>query len=220
MQARIKEKDDLSGTVYILTSIIVRWRGDSLSFILRFGYNCPKKCEKIILFCAVGRANENMNARGEQVAIKILESVVPNTDGFIARVNTKIKDFCNEMRMSLEVSSSIGPITVSDTVIANIAGLAAIDCYGLVGMASRNQLKDGISDLLGRENLSKGIEVRQEENGEISIDLYIVVGFGTKISEVAQNVQSKIRYTLDQMLGLKVSQVNIFVQGVRLLNEE
>jgi uncharacterized alkaline shock family protein YloU len=46
------------------------------------------------------------------------------------------------------------------------------------------------------------------------------VGFGTKISEVAHNVQAKIKYTLDQMLGVKVDQVNIFVQGVRLLNEE
>ncbi|WP_093230901.1 Asp23/Gls24 family envelope stress response protein [Thermoflavimicrobium dichotomicum] len=121
--------------------------------------------------------------------------------------------------MSLEVNTSLGPIEVSDSVIANIAGIAAIDCYGLVGMASRNQLKDGITELLGRENLSKGIEVRQV-NGEYMIDLYIIVGFGVKISEVAHNVQAKIRYTLEQMLGLEVSQVNIYVQGVRLLSEE
>jgi uncharacterized alkaline shock family protein YloU len=94
-----------------------------------------------------------------------------------------------------------------------------MDCYGLVGMASRSQLKDGITELLGRENLSKGIEVRTE-NGEVVIDLYIIVGYGTKISEVAHNVQSKVKYTLDQMIGLKVGQVNIFVQGVRLVNEE
>ncbi|RAL26130.1 Asp23/Gls24 family envelope stress response protein [Thermoflavimicrobium daqui] len=121
--------------------------------------------------------------------------------------------------MNLEVNSTLGPIYVTDSVIANIAGVAAIDCYGLVGMASRNQLKDGITELLGRENLSRGIEVRQE-NGEYIIDIYIIVGFGTKISEVAHNVQAKIKYTLDQMLGVKVDQVNIFVQGVRLLNEE
>ncbi|MBA4544052.1 MULTISPECIES: Asp23/Gls24 family envelope stress response protein [Thermoactinomyces] len=121
--------------------------------------------------------------------------------------------------MSLEVSTELGQIQVANEVIATVAGIAAMDCYGLVGMASRSQLKDGITELLGRENLSKGIEVRTE-SGEVVIDLYIIVGYGTKISEVAHNVQSKVKYTLDQMIGLKVSQVNIYVQGVRLVNEE
>ncbi|AUS09287.1 Asp23/Gls24 family envelope stress response protein [Laceyella sacchari] len=121
--------------------------------------------------------------------------------------------------MSLEVSTQYGQIEVANEVIATVAGIAAMDCYGLVGMASRSQLKDGITELLRRENLSKGIEVRSE-HGEIVIDMHIIVGYGTKISEVAHNVQSKVRYTLDQMIGLKVNQVNIFVQGVRLVNEE
>ncbi|MGA8942043.1 MAG: Asp23/Gls24 family envelope stress response protein [Thermoactinomyces sp.] len=121
--------------------------------------------------------------------------------------------------MSVELSTQLGQIEVANEVIATVAGIAAMDCYGLVGMASRSHLKDGITELLRRENLSKGIEIR-EENGEIVIDLYIIVGYGTKISEVANNVQSKVRYTLDQIIGLKVNKVNIFVQGVRLVNEE
>jgi uncharacterized alkaline shock family protein YloU len=120
--------------------------------------------------------------------------------------------------MSLEVSTNLGQIEVANDVIANIAGVAAMDCYGLVGMASRSALKDGITELLGRENLSKGIEVRTEQE-EVVIDMYIIVGYGTKISEVAHNVQSKVKYTLDQMIGLQVNRVNIFVQGVRLVNE-
>jgi uncharacterized alkaline shock family protein YloU len=123
------------------------------------------------------------------------------------------------MKMSLEVTTGLGQIEVSNEVIATVAGIAAMDCYGLVGMASRSQLKDGITELLGRENLSKGIEVRTEQ-GEVVVDLYIIVGYGTKISEVAHNVQSKVKYTLEQLVGLKVSRVNIFVQGVRLVNEE
>ncbi|MFD1394646.1 Asp23/Gls24 family envelope stress response protein [Kroppenstedtia eburnea] len=121
--------------------------------------------------------------------------------------------------MTLDVSTHYGEIEVSNEVIATIAGVAAMDCYGLVGMASRSQLKDGIAELLGRENLSKGVEVR-EEQGEMEIDMHIIVGYGTKISEVAHNVQSKVKYTLDQMVGLKVSRVNVFVQGVRLVSEE
>lgn len=121
--------------------------------------------------------------------------------------------------MAVEMSTSLGRIDVSEEVIGTIAGAAAMDCYGLVGMASRSQLKDGISELLGWENLNKGIEVRTE-NGELVVDLHIIVSYGTKISEVAHNVQSKVKYTLHQMVGLTVNRVNVFVQGVRLVNED
>ena len=117
--------------------------------------------------------------------------------------------------MSIEIKTTYGQIDISNEVIATIAGGAAIDCYGIVGMASRKQLKDGLTELLGRENFSRGIVVRQEED-EVHIDMYIIVSYGTKISEVAHNVQNKVKYTLDQMLGLAVDSVNIYVQGVRV----
>ncbi len=120
--------------------------------------------------------------------------------------------------MAVEMSNDMGNIDVSDEVIATIAGGAALECYGLVGMASRSQIKDGIAELLGRENLSKGIEVRTLED-DIELDLYIIVSYGTKISEVAHNVQAKVKYALNQALGLHARAVNIYVQGVRLTNE-
>ncbi|WP_026689944.1 Asp23/Gls24 family envelope stress response protein [Alteribacter aurantiacus] len=119
--------------------------------------------------------------------------------------------------MTIEMKTNYGKIDVSREVVAVIAGGAAIDCYGIVGMASQKQLKDGITDLLGKENLSRGVVIR-EENDEIQIDMYIIVSYGTKISEVAHNVQSKVKYQLEQMLGLVVDSVNIFVQGVRVTN--
>ncbi|MEW5321069.1 Asp23/Gls24 family envelope stress response protein [Geobacillus thermoleovorans] len=119
--------------------------------------------------------------------------------------------------MSIEWQTKYGRIEVSNEVIAMIAGGAAVDCYGIVGMASKNQIRDGLSDILRRENFSKGVVVR-EENGEVHIDMYIIVSYGTKISEVAHNVQSKVKYTLDQTLGLAVQSINIYVQGVRVSN--
>jgi uncharacterized alkaline shock family protein YloU len=119
--------------------------------------------------------------------------------------------------MSIELQTKYGRIEISNDVIATIAGGAAVDCYGIVGMASKNQIKDGISEILRRENFSKGVIVR-EENGEVHIDMYIVVSYGTKISEVAHNVQTKVKYTLDQILGLAVQSINIYVQGVRVTN--
>ncbi|WP_257350136.1 Asp23/Gls24 family envelope stress response protein [Pseudalkalibacillus decolorationis] len=119
--------------------------------------------------------------------------------------------------MSIEMKTKYGEIDISNDVIATIAGGAAIDCYGIIGMASQKQIKDGITELLGKDNFSRGIVVRQEED-EVHIDMYIIVSYGTKISEVAHNVQTKVKYTLDQMLGLSVDSVNIFVQGVRVTN--
>ncbi len=117
--------------------------------------------------------------------------------------------------MSIELVTEKGKVFVSDDVIATICGSAALECYGLVGMASRKQVRDGIAELLGRENLSKGVEVRREADG-IHIDLYIVVSYGTKISEVAHNVQSRVKYVLNEIVGLKVDFIHILVQGVRV----
>lgn len=119
--------------------------------------------------------------------------------------------------MSIELQTKHGQIEISIEVIATIAGGAAVDCYGIVGMASKNQLKDGISEILRRENFSKGVIVRQDDE-HVHIDMYIIVSYGTKISEVAHNVQSKVKYTLDKSVGLAVDSVNIFVQGVRVTN--
>ena len=119
--------------------------------------------------------------------------------------------------MSIELQTKHGQIEISIDVIATIAGGAAVDCYGIVGMASKNQLKDGISEILRKENFSKGVIVRQDDE-QVHIDMYIIVSYGTKISEVAHNVQSKVKYTLDKTVGLAVDSVNIFVQGVRVTN--
>lgn len=119
--------------------------------------------------------------------------------------------------MSIELKTNFGQIDISNDVIATIAGGAAIDCYGIVGMASKNQIKDGLTDILRKENFTRGVIVRQE-NDEVHIDMYIIVSYGTKISEVAHNVQSKVKYTLDKTVGLSTDSVNIYVQGVRVTN--
>ncbi|MGP4072609.1 Asp23/Gls24 family envelope stress response protein [Piscibacillus sp. B03] len=117
--------------------------------------------------------------------------------------------------MSIEVRNEYGTVSISKEVITTIAGGAAVECYGIVGMASRKQLKDGLSEILGKENFSKGVVVRNEE-GNIDIDMYIIVGYGTKVSEVAHNVQNQVKYSLKKMIGLDVNTVNIYIHGVRV----
>lgn len=116
--------------------------------------------------------------------------------------------------MPREFVTDNGKITISEDVVATIAGVAATECYGVVGMASR-KFKDGFAELLGRENLSRGVEV--EMDGEtVSVSLYIVVGYGTRISEVARNVVEQVRYKLENGTGLRVTRVSIKVQGVKV----
>ncbi|WP_082234214.1 Asp23/Gls24 family envelope stress response protein [Halobacillus massiliensis] len=117
--------------------------------------------------------------------------------------------------MSVDLHNEYGLITISNDVISTIAGGAAVECYGIVGMASKNQLRDGLAEMLRKENFSKGVVVRQEDQ-QIHIDMYIIVSYGTKISEVAHNVQSQVKYALSKNVGLSVNSVNIFIQGVRV----
>jgi len=120
--------------------------------------------------------------------------------------------------MSIELNNEFGQIDISTDVLAQIAGGAAIECYGIVGMASKHQIRDGLTDILRKENFAKGVVIRQQDE-DLHIDMYIIVSYGTKISEVAYQVQSKVKYTVDKTLGMSVKSVNIFVQGVRVANE-
>ncbi|MCI3988209.1 Asp23/Gls24 family envelope stress response protein, partial [Bacillus vallismortis] len=76
-----------------------------------------------------------------------------------------------------------------------------MDCYGIFVMASKNHIKVGLTEILRKENFSRGVQVRQEGD-QIHIDMYIIVSYGTKISEVEHNVQTKVKFTVNQTIGL------------------
>ncbi|MGM0370078.1 MAG: Asp23/Gls24 family envelope stress response protein [Bacillota bacterium] len=120
------------------------------------------------------------------------------------------------MNTGQSLDNDIGEVNISEEVISIIAGLSAIECYGLVGMANKG-FQDGIARLLGTDNLNQGIEVQEVEDG-IVVDLYIIVEYGTKISEVASNVINRVSYTLEETTGINVVAININVQGVRVDN--
>lgn len=116
----------------------------------------------------------------------------------------------------MQEKNDIGNVNISDEVIATIAGAAATECYGLVGMAS-TKIKDGIALLLGKEDLKKGVVVSFEDR-ELVLNLYIVVGYGLNIAEVARNVIERVKYSVEKQTGLKVKSVNVNVQGVKVIN--
>lgn len=107
-----------------------------------------------------------------------------------------------------------GKIEVAPRAIATITARAVTQCYGVVGMAPRN-LREGVAQVLRREDMHKGIEV-QVQNDAIEITLSVIVEYGTRIAEVARNVQEQVRYAVERALGMPVTRVNVRVQGLRV----
>ncbi|KRN59098.1 Asp23/Gls24 family envelope stress response protein [Limosilactobacillus secaliphilus] len=120
--------------------------------------------------------------------------------------------------MAVKIKTNSGTIDIANDVISTVVGGAATDNYGVVGMASRKPVRDGVNRILQRDNYSKGVVVRQEKNG-IAVEVNIIVGYGTKISEVSKSVQSKVKYNLESMLGITANSVNVYVQGVRVMDD-
>ena len=113
---------------------------------------------------------------------------------------------------ALVQSRQWGRIEVFPSAVAAIAGHAAIRCYGISGMAARG-LRDGVAELLRRENVDKGVDVVQIDDG-LAIDLYVIVQYGIRISEVAHNLQETVKFEVERSVNVAVARVNVNVQGV------
>jgi uncharacterized alkaline shock family protein YloU len=130
------------------------------------------------------------------------------------RISLKDINFKGGKKMVARLDNEIGSILIDNAVIASIAGASAMECYGLVGMATKSTAS-GLVELLKRENMTKGVKV-STDNDEILIDLFIIVEFGTNISAVANNIIDKVKYNIENMTGMTVKKVNVNVQGVRV----
>lgn len=116
--------------------------------------------------------------------------------------------------MPTTIDTNLGSITIESNVLASIAGISAMESYGIVGMASKNAA-DGIFQLLRFENLAKGIEVNVEED-YISIKLHVILEYGVRVSTVGENIIDRVRFNIEQMTGLVVNDVDVLVEGVRM----
>lgn len=113
-----------------------------------------------------------------------------------------------------KTKNDLGTITIDTEVIARVAGLAATDCYGIVGMGAKS-VKDGLVHLLKKESLTKGVRLKMNDEC-LAISLYIIVEYGTNISAIADTLKSNVKYRVEQQIGLPVGEVNVFVAAVRI----
>ena len=116
--------------------------------------------------------------------------------------------------MECKINNELGQITISEDVLLKVAGYAALECYGIVAMSSK-RAKDGFVEWLGRENLTKGVQINVTDGG-IDIDLFIIVEYGISIVEVCNIIKSQVCYKIENMTGARVRRVNISVEGIRV----
>lgn len=132
----------------------------------------------------------------------------------------KISDLAEEINVDDnvdEIALGNNTIKIADDVVAVIAGVAVSEIQGVANMAGG--FAGGISEVLsGKKNLAKGIKVDIDEKST-KIDVNIVVEYGTRIPDVAYEIQTKVKKAVETMTGLKVTEINVHIQGVNINNE-
>ncbi len=116
--------------------------------------------------------------------------------------------------MPAKTNTDIGTINIDENVIATLAGVSAMESYGIVGMASKNAT-DGLFELLKWDSLTKGIKVYSKDD-KLTIDLHVILQYGVKISVVAKNIIERIKFNVEKLTGQKIDSINIYVQGIRV----
>ena len=108
-----------------------------------------------------------------------------------------------------------GSLNVSTSVYTDIAGTAAINCFGVKGMAARS-VRDGLYHLLRKESASKGVHVEFHEDNSISIDLHVMVDHGVNLSAVGNSIISEVRYVVSNTTGTEVRAVNVYFDSMSI----
>lgn len=107
-----------------------------------------------------------------------------------------------------------GQVNIANDVLADIAGFAALECYGIAGMASPT-IREGMGRLLSRDKLRRGVQVTNVDDA-VRVDLYVVIEHGTNLTEVSHNLTDRVRYVLETMADVKVDSVEVHVQDIKV----
>ena len=114
------------------------------------------------------------------------------------------------------MNTHMGSITIDKEVISQYAGSVAMECFGIVGMAGVN-MKDGLVKLLKMDSMTRGIVVTMENN-KLILDFHVIVAYGVSILAVSENLISNVKYKVEEFTGIEIEKINIFVEGVRVID--
>ena len=119
--------------------------------------------------------------------------------------------------MKGSMSTDLGIITINPEVIAKYAGSVAVECFGIVGMAAVN-MKDGLVKLLKRESLTHGIQIEISDENSLTMNFHVIVAYGVNILSVSDNLMNNVKYKVEEFTGMTVDKINIFVEGVIVID--
>lgn len=117
--------------------------------------------------------------------------------------------------MSVEIKNSMGKIVMDEDLVASVAGYAAVENYGIVGMNAK-KAADTFVELIRKDNLKRGIKVSAAGESTVDIELYVTLEYGVSLPAVARNARENVRYRVEEMTGLTVRNVDIFVESIRV----
>jgi len=115
-----------------------------------------------------------------------------------------------------QINTNLGQISINPDVIAFYVGIQAVGCFGC-GCLGGGGFCISECIILKRENLTKGISVKIEDN-KLILDFHIIVAYGLSISAITQNLIETIQYKAEKFTGMEVKKINIFVEGVRIID--
>ena len=118
--------------------------------------------------------------------------------------------------MKGRINNKLGEIQISSDVIAMYAGMTAVECFGIVGMAGVS-MKDGLVKLLKMDSITRGINVSLDNN-KLVLDFHVIVAYGVSILAVTDNLISNVKYKVEEFTGIEIKKINIFVEGVRVID--
>ena len=107
-----------------------------------------------------------------------------------------------------------GSLVIAESVIAELAGYAALESYGVVGMAAPS-VQDGISKILPMRRLERGISLTFDDVG-VTIDLHVIIENGTNLAAVCENLADSVRYTLEHYAQIQVTDIFVHVEGIHI----
>ena len=119
--------------------------------------------------------------------------------------------------MKGRINNKLGFIQIDPEVIALYAGTTAVECFGIVGMASVN-MKDGIVKLLKKDSITHGISVSVGADHRLTLHFHVIVSYGVSILTVADNLTDSVKYKVEEFTGLEIEKINIYVEGVRVID--
>ena len=113
----------------------------------------------------------------------------------------------------VNIINDYGKICITSEVFTYLAGDAATSCFGVKGMAGRSK-EGGPLQLLRRESMSKGVEVKFNDDGSLSLELHIGVDHGVNMAAVSRSIMNEVSYKLSKSTGVPVKNVDVYIDTI------